>query len=409
MIRDALVEALREALDALGVEPMPEIVQLERPARPSSMGTGRQTSHSPAGKRAGRDRASWLLAGRAPDGRSADHVRPVELAGPGFVNFYLARTPGCTRCSTDVAAGRRRRLRPTEPANGVANGSRSSSCRRTRPVRSTSATAGSCRTATHSAGCWSGAARGRPRVLRQRHRRTDPPARRERLAWANGEPLPEGGYPGAFIKGLAVGLRGPSRGRGRRTVGCRTHPRAYQAPDEGHPHRLRRMVQPSVDRGQRGGGRNGGCAARPRVWCTRRTAQRGCARRTTAIHARSAVLRKSDGDYTYLAGDLAYHRNKFLGRGFDRVINVWGADHHGQVASLKAGIEALGSNVDGSRCDSADDLARQRPHVEASRQRGRSRRPRRRHRSRRDAPALTAHVDRPARDHRPRQGPSRVA
>ena len=57
---------------------------------------------------------------------------------------------------------------------------------------------------------------------------------------------------------------------------------------------------------------------------------------------RSASLRKSDGDYTYLAGDIAYHRDKFLVRGFDRVINVWGADHHGQVASLKAGIEALG-------------------------------------------------------------------
>ena len=54
------------------------------------------------------------------------------------------------------------------------------------------------------------------------------------------------------------------------------------------------------------------------------------------------VLRKSDGDYTYLAGDLAYHRNKFLVRGFDRVINVWGADHQGQVPSLLAGVEALG-------------------------------------------------------------------
>src|SRR5690606_38284237 len=57
------------------------------------------------------------------------------------------------------------------------------------------------------------------------------------------------------------------------------------------------------------------------------------------------VLRKSadqGGDYTYLAGDIAYHRNKFLIRGFDRVINVWGADHQGQVPSLLAGVEALG-------------------------------------------------------------------
>ena len=57
------------------------------------------------------------------------------------------------------------------------------------------------------------------------------------------------------------------------------------------------------------------------------------------------MVRKSPeqgGDYTYLAGDVAYHRNKFLVRGFDRVINVWGADRQGQVSSLLAGVEALG-------------------------------------------------------------------
>ncbi len=57
---------------------------------------------------------------------------------------------------------------------------------------------------------------------------------------------------------------------------------------------------------------------------------------------RDRVLVKANGDATYLAGDLAYHRDKFLVRGFDRVIDVFGADHHGQVASLAAGVEALG-------------------------------------------------------------------
>jgi arginyl-tRNA synthetase len=65
--------------------------------------------------------------------------------------------------------------------------------------------------------------------------------------------------------------------------------------------------------------------------------------RSTAFgDSRDRVLVKSDGDFTYLAGDLAYHRNKFCVRGFDRVIDVFGADHHGQVASLNAGVEALG-------------------------------------------------------------------
>jgi arginyl-tRNA synthetase len=65
-------------------------------------------------------------------------------------------------------------------------------------------------------------------------------------------------------------------------------------------------------------------------------------RATELGDSRDRVLRKSNGDATYLAGDLAYHRDKFLVRGFDRVIDVFGADHHGQVASLKAGVEALG-------------------------------------------------------------------
>ena len=58
------------------------------------------------------------------------------------------------------------------------------------------------------------------------------------------------------------------------------------------------------------------------------------------------VLRRANGFYTYFAADIAYHRNKFEQRGFDRVINIWGADHHGHVARLKAALDILG--LDGS-------------------------------------------------------------
>ena len=54
------------------------------------------------------------------------------------------------------------------------------------------------------------------------------------------------------------------------------------------------------------------------------------------------VLRRANGFYTYFAADIAYHRNKFAIRGFDKVINVWGADHHGHVARLKGAMDALG-------------------------------------------------------------------
>ena len=56
------------------------------------------------------------------------------------------------------------------------------------------------------------------------------------------------------------------------------------------------------------------------------------------------VLRRANGFYTYFAADIAYHRNKFAVRGFDRVINIWGADHHGHVARLKGALDALGLN-----------------------------------------------------------------
>jgi arginyl-tRNA synthetase len=54
------------------------------------------------------------------------------------------------------------------------------------------------------------------------------------------------------------------------------------------------------------------------------------------------VLRRSDGRYTYLASDVAYHKNK-LERGYNKLINLWGADHHGYVARMKAAIQTLGA------------------------------------------------------------------
>jgi len=56
---------------------------------------------------------------------------------------------------------------------------------------------------------------------------------------------------------------------------------------------------------------------------------------------RDRVLRKSDGSYTYLLPDIAYHLDKFR-RGFDRAIDVWGADHHGYIPRMQAALRALG-------------------------------------------------------------------
>jgi arginyl-tRNA synthetase len=55
------------------------------------------------------------------------------------------------------------------------------------------------------------------------------------------------------------------------------------------------------------------------------------------------VVKKSDGSFTYLAPDIVYHKEKFE-RGFKKLINIWGPDHHGYIPRMKAAIEALGYN-----------------------------------------------------------------
>lgn len=58
------------------------------------------------------------------------------------------------------------------------------------------------------------------------------------------------------------------------------------------------------------------------------------------------VLVRSTGEPTYFATDIAYHRNKFLARGFDHVIDIWGADHQGHVSRMKSAVGALGVDPD---------------------------------------------------------------
>ncbi len=67
------------------------------------------------------------------------------------------------------------------------------------------------------------------------------------------------------------------------------------------------------------------------------------------LELKDEVLIRKNGNPTYFAADIAYHRNKLLVRGFDRAIDVWGADHHGHIARMKGAIDAVG--LDGDRLD----------------------------------------------------------
>jgi len=68
-----------------------------------------------------------------------------------------------------------------------------------------------------------------------------------------------------------------------------------------------------------------------------------------ALELKDDVLIRANGFPTYFAADIAYHKNKLVDRGFDKAIDVWGADHHGHVARLKGAMDALG--IGGDRLD----------------------------------------------------------
>lgn len=68
-------------------------------------------------------------------------------------------------------------------------------------------------------------------------------------------------------------------------------------------------------------------------------------RSTTFGDDKDRVLIKNDGSFTYLTPDVAYHEDK-IARGFDKLINIWGADHHGYIPRMKAAIQALGYDRD---------------------------------------------------------------
>ena len=64
------------------------------------------------------------------------------------------------------------------------------------------------------------------------------------------------------------------------------------------------------------------------------------------LELKDDVLIRANGNPTYFAADIAYHRNKLETRGFDKAIDVWGADHHGHVARMKGAMEAIGISAD---------------------------------------------------------------
>ncbi|MGH9126639.1 MAG: arginine--tRNA ligase [Acidimicrobiales bacterium] len=314
-------------------------VHLERPARREhgDWSTNLALTLARPARRPPRDLANDLkdyLSEHAPA-----HVQRVEVAGPGFLNFYLDDGWLYDVLEEVVAAGEKRYARP-DLGQGRRVQVEFVSANPTGPLHVGN-------------GWWASYGDALARLLdrcgwqvSREYYVNDTGGQIRRLgasllARRNGEPLPEGGYPAGFIKGLAAAYDGPDdvvaagRWAAERTLGYIKFQLAEvnivydewfsQASIEESP-AMEETVALLQSRGltyEEDGA----------LWL--RTGDFGDPRE-------KRVLRKSDGDWTYLAGDLAYHRNKLVVRGFDLAINVWGADHEGQVPSLKAGVAALG-------------------------------------------------------------------
>ncbi|MGI8756856.1 MAG: arginine--tRNA ligase [Acidimicrobiales bacterium] len=343
MIRDDLATAVRLALQALDIDPVSARIELERPARREHGDWSTNVALATA-KAAGRNPRE--LAGALVERLSADppaHVEAVEIAGPGFVNFRLAPTwlhdvlaevveAGLEGYgASDLGAGDRVQLEfvsanPTGPIH-VGNGW----------FASYGDALGRILTRTGH------------RVSREYYvNDTGGQVRRlgaSLLAHRHGEPVPEDGYPGRYVADLAAAYDGLDEvteagqwAAERILAGIRSTMESI------HIHYDEWYSQASIQESAAVAETVGVLAGKGCI-----TDEDGALWFESGAFGdprERRVLRKSNGDYTYLAGDIAYHRDKFLVRGFDRVIDVWGADHHGQVASLRAGVAALGVDPD---------------------------------------------------------------
>ena len=166
-------------------------------------------------------------------------------------------------------------------------------------------------------------------------------------ARAKGQELPEGGYQGEYVDELAQSIEGAAglapdvlaqRGVEAIMTGIRATLEAYhvrfdswfleRSLHEGEPSAVERVIALLEERGHV-------YRSEGAVWL-----------RTSALgDDKDRVLERTSGEATYFAGDVAYHANK-LARGYDRMINPLGSDHHGYIARMKAAMAALGVEPD---------------------------------------------------------------
>jgi arginyl-tRNA synthetase len=334
VIRDQLTAALREALVALEVDPLPEAIHLERPAHREhgdwssnvALATAKKAGRNP--RELGQQLCDALNASPPP------HVESVELAGPGFVNFRLAPT-WLHDVLVDVVEGGTDNYARLQLGAGTPVNVEFVSANPTGPLH-----AGHGRNAAYGDSVARLLERVGYAVTREFYindRGTQMAKFGASLAARrDGVDPPDDGYHGQYIRDWAAempeGVDPTAWGEQRALADHREVLAAMHVHhDEWFSERALvdagAIDEALADLRSRDMAYDDDGA----VWL----------RSTTFGDDKDRVLVKSDGEYTYLLPDIAYNRNKF-GRGFRLLIDVWGADHHGYVPRMRSALQALG-------------------------------------------------------------------
>ncbi len=340
MIRETLATAVESAAAGIGLDPAAVNWTMERPAR-REHGDWSCNIALASAKAAGRNprEIAGDLVG-ALEAMELDHVDAVEIAGPGFVNFRLAPSWLHDVLIDVVAAGEDGYAR-LDLGEGTRVNVEFVSVNPNGPIH-----------AGHGRGAAYGDALARileragfdvTREFYLNDRGVQMVRYAESLlARKRGEDVPEDGYGGQYVADWAAEMPDDVADGGIDAVRQWGYERALadqrEVLDAFHVHfdvwsselalvDTGAMDTALADLRERGHAFDADGA----TWL----------QSTTFGDDKDRPLIKSDGEPTYLLPDIAYHRDKFA-RGFDLLIDVWGADHHGYVPRMKAAIEALG-------------------------------------------------------------------
>ncbi len=341
MIRDDLADAVGSALEALGLARHDarggELVHLERPARREhgDWSTNVALASSKAAGRNPRELAADLIT--KLEAMELANVSSIEIAGPGFVNFHL--DDGWLHdVLRDVVTTGESWGRP-DLGNGTSVMVEFVSSNPTGPLH-----AGHARGACYGdalAGVFEATGHRVTREFYINDRGTQMSNFGASLeALKKGEPVPEDGYAGEYMHAWAAEMPDdvdPFEWGYAHSLGYLKDTLARLGVEMDSWFSERSMVESGAIEATLEDLRSRGVVYEQdgATWF----------RSTDFGDDKDRVLVRSDGDYTYVLPDIAYHRDKFE-RGHELVINVFGADHHGYVTRLKAAVAALGHDPD---------------------------------------------------------------